>query len=131
MCVRYLLCRSLVRQSVLVLFTWVSEGGGTRLWCTLLEIKKTEKVDQECLTFFYSTDFPVVNVLQNTKATLPCPHKKGNVLWKHLIGGPTVIVDTKKGREGITNKRYDFQEDNSLLILNVQVSDSARGVTAI
>ncbi|XP_038590407.1 uncharacterized protein LOC119914931 [Micropterus salmoides] len=71
-------------------------------------------------------DIPVTTVLQNTVAVLPCPHKKGNVEWSRYIGGERVILVTiENGEEKKTNKCYGSQADNSLLITNVQSTDSA------
>ncbi|XP_039664001.1 uncharacterized protein LOC120563692 isoform X3 [Perca fluviatilis] len=58
---------------------------------------------------------PTFNVLQNTMATLPCPHKKGDVTWSRLIKGDLVILDTiTNGEEKTSDKRYGSLADNSL-----------------
>ncbi|XP_038590418.1 uncharacterized protein LOC119914939 [Micropterus salmoides] len=70
-------------------------------------------------------DIPVTTVLQNTVAVLPCPHKKGNVEWSCFFGGKKVtLVTIKNGEEKKTNKRYGSLADNSLVITNVQSTDS-------
>ncbi|XP_039663994.1 uncharacterized protein LOC120563692 isoform X2 [Perca fluviatilis] len=69
---------------------------------------------------------PTFNVLQNTMATLPCPHKKGDVTWSRLIKGDLVILDTiTNGEEKTSDKRYGSLADNSLVIRNVTSFDTA------
>ncbi|XP_078128872.1 uncharacterized protein LOC144532150 [Sander vitreus] len=71
-----------------------------------------------------STDTPTFNVLQNTMATLPCPHK-GDVTWSRYIHGSRVILVTiKNGKEKMSDKRYGSLADNSLVIRNVTSFDT-------
>ncbi|XP_032364990.1 uncharacterized protein LOC116679452 [Etheostoma spectabile] len=73
-----------------------------------------------------STDIPTVKVQQNTVATLPCPHKKGDVTWSRFRhGNPVILVTIKNGEETISDKRYGSLADNSLVITNVRSSDTA------
>lgn len=77
------------------------------------------------LPLLYFTDDPKVTVLQNKTAKLPCSHTKGDVSWSRLRNGERVIlVSSKNGREIITDKRFGYQADNSLVILKVKPSDS-------
>ncbi|XP_035856394.1 uncharacterized protein LOC118494870 [Sander lucioperca] len=72
-----------------------------------------------------STDTPTFNVLQNRMATLPCPHKKGDVTWSRYRDGYRVILVTiTNGHEKRSDKRYGSLTDNSLVIRNVTVFDS-------
>ncbi|XP_028423242.1 uncharacterized protein LOC114547910 [Perca flavescens] len=72
-----------------------------------------------------STDPPTFNVLQNTMATLPCPHKKGDVIWSRYRHGDLVILVTiTNGEEKTSDKRYSSLADNSLVIRNVTSFDS-------
>ncbi|KAI3353601.1 hypothetical protein L3Q82_020119 [Scortum barcoo] len=69
---------------------------------------------------------PIINVLENTTATLPCPHKSGDVSWSRLINSKMVIlVSIVNGQEKKNDKRYSSLVDNSLVIINVKISDSA------
>ena len=75
---------------------------------------------------FYFTDTSTFNVLQNTMATLPCPHKKGDVTWSRYRDGDLVIlVNITNGEEKRSHKRYGSQADNSLVIINVAPFDTA------
>ncbi|KAK1885653.1 Proline-rich receptor-like protein kinase PERK2 [Dissostichus eleginoides] len=56
------------------------------------------------------------------KATLPCPHKTGDVIWSWLNrgnGNPLTLVTTENGKVNIIDKRFAFGSDNSLVIENV------------
>ncbi|XP_042247658.1 uncharacterized protein LOC121883443 [Thunnus maccoyii] len=65
-------------------------------------------------------------VLQNTVATLPCPHPEGDVTWSRYINGKKMtLVTIKNGQEIITDKRYGSLADHSLVITNVKSYDSA------
>ncbi|XP_034721702.1 uncharacterized protein LOC117940569 isoform X2 [Etheostoma cragini] len=60
-------------------------------------------------------DIPTVKVQQNTVATLPCPHKKGDVTWsRYRHGNPLILVTIKNGEEKRSDKRYGSLADNSL-----------------
>ncbi|XP_034722323.1 uncharacterized protein LOC117941401 [Etheostoma cragini] len=72
-----------------------------------------------------STVIPTVTVQQNTVATLPCPHKKGDVTWsRYRHGNPVILVTIKNGEETISDKRYGSLADNSLVITNVTPLDT-------
>ncbi|XP_060951587.1 uncharacterized protein LOC133028407 [Limanda limanda] len=71
-------------------------------------------------------DVPVVRVLQNSVATLPCPHAAGGVSWSRLRNGRHVIlVSVTDGLEDRGDKRWGSLADNSLVIAGVRPSDSA------
>ncbi|XP_047193801.1 uncharacterized protein LOC124851149 isoform X2 [Hippoglossus stenolepis] len=71
-------------------------------------------------------DARIVTVLQNSVATLPCPHTAGDVSWSRLRNGDHVILVTiTSGSEDRRDKRCGSLADNSLVISNVQCSDSA------
>lgn len=77
------------------------------------------------LLLFYFTDFTNKTVQQNTVATLPCPHKKGDVTWSRYTNGERVtLVTIKNGIEQKTDPRFGSLADNSLVIINVTSSDS-------
>ncbi|XP_028443871.1 uncharacterized protein LOC114561909 [Perca flavescens] len=75
---------------------------------------------------FSLNDNPTFNVLQNPTATLPCPHKKGDVTWSRYRDGDLVILVTiTNGEEKTSDKRYSSLADNSLVIRNVTALDTA------
>ncbi|XP_034721701.1 uncharacterized protein LOC117940569 isoform X1 [Etheostoma cragini] len=70
-------------------------------------------------------DIPTVKVQQNTVATLPCPHKKGDVTWsRYRHGNPLILVTIKNGEEKRSDKRYGSLADNSLVISHVMPLDT-------
>uniref|UniRef100_A0A8P4GKG7 Uncharacterized protein n=1 Tax=Dicentrarchus labrax TaxID=13489 RepID=A0A8P4GKG7_DICLA len=48
---------------------------------------------------------PSVTVLQNSVATLPCPHKMGDVTWTRFKGGKEVIL-VKNGKLETSDERF-------------------------
>ncbi|XP_029284588.1 uncharacterized protein LOC115006461 [Cottoperca gobio] len=72
-----------------------------------------------------SADIHQETVLQNTVATLPCPHKKGDVIWsRYLSGDRATLVTIKNGLEKKKDRRYGSLADNSLVITNVTSFDT-------
>lgn len=75
--------------------------------------------------FLTFTDIPVVNVLQHTMATLPCPQRHTNVSWTRFRNGkPITLASIKNGGDVIPDKHFALQADNSLVIMKVLPSDS-------
>ncbi|KAM7394786.1 hypothetical protein PAMP_021569 [Pampus punctatissimus] len=69
---------------------------------------------------------PVKVVLQNTEATLPCPHPEGDVTWSRYINGEKVtLVKVKNDHKSSMNERYRSLANYSLLIVNVKDTDSS------
>lgn len=73
---------------------------------------------------FYFADVLQINVLQNTVATLPCPHAEGDISWTHLSNSKHVtLVSIKNGIKNTLHQRYDLLANKSLVIRNVEPSD--------
>ncbi|XP_051237849.1 uncharacterized protein LOC127352974 isoform X3 [Dicentrarchus labrax] len=73
-----------------------------------------------CLS--YNGNPPSVTVLQNSVATLPCPHKMGDVTWTRFKGGTEVIL-VKNGKLKTSDERFVSLPDNSLQIKHVTLDD--------
>nr|XP_033944371.1 uncharacterized protein LOC117450615 isoform X2 [Pseudochaenichthys georgianus] len=75
-----------------------------------------------CFSISYTADPEKITVQTGMKATLPCPHKKGDVTWSwHMDGnGKTLpLVTIEKGKVNIIDRRFGSGSDNSLVIENV------------
>ncbi|KAK2918412.1 hypothetical protein Q8A73_002783 [Channa argus] len=69
---------------------------------------------------------PSVTVLQDTTAVIPCPDPRPDVTWSCFIHGATVtLVSVKDGQKQKTDKRFELQADNSLVINNVKSDDTS------
>lgn len=68
---------------------------------------------------------PVVTVLQDTMAKLPCPQRHTSVSWTRYINGERItLASIKNGEDVIPDKRFALEADNTLVIMKALVSDS-------
>ncbi|KAI9518838.1 hypothetical protein NQZ68_033959 [Dissostichus eleginoides] len=75
-----------------------------------------------CSSISYTADPEKITALTGMKATLPCPHKTGDVIWSWLNrgnGNPLTLVTIENDKVNIIDKRFAFGSDNSLVIENV------------
>ncbi|XP_033985579.1 uncharacterized protein LOC117481790 [Trematomus bernacchii] len=74
-----------------------------------------------CFSISYTADPEQITVQTGMKATLPCPHKKGDVKWSWYKGGngKVPLVTIENGKVNIIDKHFAFGSDNSLVIENV------------
>lgn len=59
-------------------------------------------------------------------AVLPCPHKSGDVFWSRLRNSKSIIlVSFSNGEVRKFEKGFNWQADNSLVIIKAKPNDSA------
>ncbi|XP_034392343.1 uncharacterized protein LOC117733089 [Cyclopterus lumpus] len=78
--------------------------------------------------FCYSSiEMREMTALQNSVATLPCAHVKGDVAWSRFANGKSVtLVTIQNGveKKKMADGRFSSLADNSLVIRNVRPSDA-------